>query len=75
MENEIELLSTKIEERFMNLEMKISYLEDFVNQLQEVTVENQKIIENLRTENKILSGKIQDLQDNIEIPNRKPPHY
>lgn len=63
------------EERFMNLEIKIAYLEDFVNQLQEVTVENQKTIENLRTENKILSGKIQDLQDNIDIPNRKPPHY
>lgn len=63
------------EERFMNLEIKIAYLEDFVNQLQEVTVENQKTIENLRTENKILSGKIQDLQDSIDIPNRKPPHY
>lgn len=65
----------EIENRFMALEMKIAFMEDFINQLQEVTVENQKTIENLRTENKILSGKIQDLTDNIEIPNRKPPHY
>ena len=71
----MDIIEMENEERFMNLEIKIAYLEDFVNQLQEVTVENQKTIENLRTENKILSGKIQDLQDNIDIPNRKPPHY
>ena len=50
-------------------------MEDFINKLQEVCVENQKTIEILRQENKILSGRIQDLSDNIEIPNRKPPHY
>jgi len=68
-------MEKETEERFINLEMKLAYMEDFINQIQEVTVENQKTIENLRTENKILSGKIQDLQDNVEIPNRKPPHY
>jgi SlyX protein len=62
-------------ERFIALEMKVAYMEDFINKLQEVCVENQKTIEILRQENKILSGRIQDLSDNIEIPNRKPPHY
>ncbi len=62
-------------ERFIALEMKVAYMEDFINKLQEVCVENQKTIEILRQENKILSGRIQDLSENIEIPNRKPPHY
>ncbi|MBR4631134.1 MAG: SlyX family protein [Treponema sp.] len=65
----------EINDRFVALEMKISYMEDFIGKLQEVAVENQKTIEILRQENKILSGRIQDLSENIEIPNRKPPHY
>ena len=64
-----------IENRFINLEMKLAYMEDFLNKIQEVTVENQKTIEILRQENQILSGRIQDLSENIEIPNRRPPHY
>ncbi|MBR1615058.1 MAG: SlyX family protein [Treponema sp.] len=68
-------MENEINERFIALEMKVAYMEDFINKLQEVCVENQKTIEILRQENKILSGRIQDLSENIEIPNRKPPHY
>ncbi|MBR4373102.1 MAG: SlyX family protein, partial [Treponema sp.] len=46
----------EINDRFVALEMKISYMEDFIGKLQEVAVENQKTIEILRQENKILSG-------------------
>ena len=63
------------EERFIALETKIAYMDDFIARLQEVAVENQKELFILREENKILSGRIQDLSDNIEIPNRRPPHY
>lgn len=65
----------EIDGRFVALEMKIAYMEDFIAKLQEVAVENQRTIEILRQENTILSGRIQDLSENIEIPNRKPPHY
>ncbi len=68
-------MENEINERFIALEMKVAYMEDFIEKLQEVCVENQKTIEILRQENKILSGRIQDLSENIEIPNRKPPHY
>lgn len=63
------------EERFMQLEMKVAYLEDFLNKLQEVAVENTNTIEMLREENRILAGRIKDLTENEEIPNRRPPHY
>lgn len=68
-------MEKEVDQRFINLETKMLYLEDFVSQLQKEVVIQQKLIDVLRAENKILSGKIQDLSENIEIPNRKPPHY
>lgn len=68
-------MDKETEEKFIALETKIAYMDDFIAKLQEVAVENQKEIRILREENQILSGRIQDLSDNIEIPNRRPPHY
>ena len=59
----------------MAVETKLAYLEDFVSKMQEEVVSQQKTIENLRIENKILSDRIQDISENLEIPNRKQPHY
>ena len=64
-------------EKITNLEIKLAYLEDFVNQLQEVAVLQTKDIEKLKAENKLMSEKIRELLENQEgdILNRKPPHY
>ncbi|MBP5437134.1 MAG: SlyX family protein [Treponema sp.] len=64
-------------ERLDKLEIKLSYMEDFIQQLQDVVTSHTQTIEVLRKENKILSGKIRDMSDQLqgEIPNRKPPHY
>lgn len=64
-------------ERLDKLEIKLSYMEDFVQQLQDVVTTHTQTIEVLRKENKILGGKIRDMSDQLqgEIPNRKPPHY
>ncbi len=65
------------EERINQLEIKLAYLEDFVNQLQEVSVQQTYDIEKLKTENKRMPEKIKELIEAAEgdIPNRKPPHY
>ena len=65
------------ENEIIELQTKISYLEDFLMQLQEVTVEHTKTIERLVKDNQILKGKIQEMAEQLEgeIPNRKPPHY
>ncbi|WP_433032534.1 SlyX family protein [Treponema pectinovorum] len=68
-------MQTEIEDRFMNLEIKLAYLNKFVDELQGEVVKQQKEIDFLRQENKILSGRISDLSENMEIPSRKPPHY
>ncbi|MDO4505883.1 MAG: SlyX family protein [Spirochaetales bacterium] len=70
-------MEKETEERIIQLETKLAYLEDFLNQLQAVAVENSATIEKLREENKLMAQKIRDISDQMEgdIPNRKPPHY
>lgn len=63
------------EERFVALETKIAYMEDFIAKLQEEAVSNARQIEVLREENKILVGRYQELAENLDIPSRRPPHY
>ncbi|MBD5426808.1 MAG: SlyX family protein [Treponema sp.] len=63
------------EERFIALETKLAYLEDFVAQLQQEAVANAKQIALLREENKMLAGRCEELAQNIDIPARRPPHY
>lgn len=65
------------EERITQLEIKVSYLEDFMNQVQQVAVEQEKTIELLRKENRLMVEKIHEMVDSLDsdIPNRKPPHY
>lgn len=62
-------------ERMTNIEIKLSYLEDFVAKLQDYILGQNKTISKLEKENLFLKEKIQELIDNEEIPNRKPPHY
>lgn len=72
-----ENINMNTEEEIIKIQTKLSYLEDFVSQLQEVTVEHSKTIEILTNENRMLKSKIQEMFDQLEgeIPNRKPPHY
>ena len=64
-------------DRLTAIEMKLAYMEDFVNQIQSVAVEQAKTIDKLQKEIKLMSDKIREMSDAVEgdIPNRKPPHY
>ena len=64
-------------EEIVKLEIKVSYLEDFVNQIQEVLVNQQEEIRVLNEKVKFLTEKLLEISDAFEgdIPNRKPPHY
>ncbi|MBQ0162127.1 MAG: SlyX family protein [Treponema sp.] len=66
----------EVEDKFIALETKIAYLEEFTSELQNVVVEHTKTIDRLTKANKLMSEKITELIENSEeIPNRKPPHY
>ena len=68
---------SSMEDRFIAIETKMAYLEDFLSQIQGVTVEHARELELLRKENKILAQKVSDMAEQLEgdIPNRRPPHY
>lgn len=68
---------TEIERRLTGLEIKIAYLEDFVQQIQKVAVEQERTIDKLQKENKLILEKMRELSGSLDddIPNRKPPHY
>lgn len=70
-------MDNELQDEIIKLETKLAYMEDFLNQIQEVTVEHTNLIEKLEKENKILSQKVSDMAEQLEgdIPNRKPPHY
>ena len=72
-ENEYE----RMDGRLTAIEMKLTYMEDFIKQLQEVTVSHSEELTRLRDENRLMAAKIRDMSDLLEgdIPNRKPPHY
>ena len=70
-------MEPKTDDRLTAIEMKLAYMEDFVNQIQNVAVEQTKTIDKLQKEIKMMSDKIREMSDAAEgdIPNRKPPHY
>lgn len=70
-------MTTEEESRITALEIKLSYLEDFVNKLQGIAVEQGKVVDTLKAENRVLKGKLEELIEaqEGEIPNRRPPHY
>ena len=70
-------MDKELQDEIIKLPKNTEYMEDFLNQLKEVTVEHTNLIEKLEKENKILSQKVSDMAEQLEgdIPNRKPPHY
>ena len=70
-------MEKETDERLTAVEMKLAYMEDFVNQIQGVAVEQAKTIDKLQKEIKLMSEKIREMSNAVEgdIPNRRPPHY
>ena len=70
-------MEKETDERLTAIEMKLAYMEAFVNQIQNVTGEQAKTSDKLQKEIKMMSDKIRDMSNVMEgdIPNRRPPHY
>ncbi|MGL4981937.1 MAG: SlyX family protein [Treponemataceae bacterium] len=59
----------------MQLETKLSYLEDFVSNLESVVLEQSSLIKKLQSENTLIRSKIDELLSYEEPLNKPPPHY
>ena len=56
-------MEKETDERITAIEMKFAYMEDFVNQIQNVAVEQAKTIDKLLKEIKLMSDKIREMSD------------
>ncbi|MDP1871273.1 MAG: SlyX family protein [Gallionella sp.] len=66
------------EERFVNIETKISYQEDLVEELNKIIYQQQQKLSQLEAICASLTGHIQSLNEagNInKTANERPPHY
>ena len=65
-----------MEGRLERIEVKLAYLEDFLNRLQAEVVERNLILDRLAAEQSAVREKVLSMaQEMEEIPNRRPPHY
>ncbi len=64
-------------ERVEKIEVKLSYLEEMVSQLNVVVVSQQKEMNDLNRQMEALRKKVREIQDGEggDIPSRRPPHY
>lgn len=62
--------------RLERIEMKLAYLEDFLDRLQAEVVERNVLLDRLSAEQGAVREKITTMAQELEeIPNRRPPHY
>ncbi|MDD5722849.1 MAG: SlyX family protein [Syntrophales bacterium] len=67
-----------IENRLVDIEMKLSYQEETIRELNGVVCEQQKRIDHLESVYKLFASRVKDLSDAIggKPPiDEKPPHY
>lgn len=63
------------EESLVKIETRIAFLEDFLMKIQEVSVQQGKELDALKAENRKIQSKIQEMLENEELLDQRPPHY
>ncbi|MEI6315076.1 MAG: SlyX family protein [Syntrophus sp. (in: bacteria)] len=67
-----------IEDRLVDIEIKLSYQEETIRELNIVVCRQQKQIDQLEAIYKVFASRFKDLSENIggkTLLNEKPPHY
>lgn len=65
-------MDKETDNRFAAVETKIAYLEDYIDQLQQVSVAQTKQMDILRQMIQSLSERVEEVQ---AVPIKRPPHY
>ncbi|MDR2631728.1 MAG: SlyX family protein [Spirochaetaceae bacterium] len=65
-----------LEPRIEKIEIKLAFLEDFLNRLQEEMLDRNTLIDKLSAEHGAMKDRLSQLSRELEeIPGQKPPHY
>ena len=59
-------MEKETDDRLTAIEVKLAYMEDFVNQIQNVAVEQAKTIDKLQKEIKLMSDRIREMSNTME---------
>ena len=62
------------EQRLIKIETDLAYMQDTVNQLNEIVSAQQAAITKLEKQNEALNKRIEEM-DTEARPSQKPPHY
>jgi len=64
------------EKRIVDLEIRVTHLENYLNQLNEIVLENGNILKSIKKEQGILKEQMNDVSSQLPGPEaKKPPHY
>lgn len=64
------------EERFDALEIRMTYLENYLNQLNDIVLENGRLMEVLKKDQTSLRQQMEDVTNEMPDPEAtRPPHY
>ncbi len=64
------------DERIRELEIRMTHLEDFINQLNRIVLKNGKVIDSLKIEQTSFKQQLNELSEQMPGPgSEKPPHY
>jgi uncharacterized coiled-coil protein SlyX len=66
---------SRLEERFVRLEIKAAYLEKLTSDLNEVVIAQGQLIDELRARLERVERQQRAGEDDEAIPHEKPPHY
>lgn len=64
----------EIDEKIIKLETDLVYLQDAVQQLNDIVAQQQALVTRLEKQNEFLAKRVEEL-DTEARPNRRPPHY
>jgi SlyX protein len=65
-----------LEPRLEKIEIKLAFLEDFLNRLQEEVTGRNALLDKFSTEHEAMKDRLRQLAQEMEyIPSQKPPHY
>jgi len=69
-------LQWSMENRLINVETKLAYLEDMVQTLNELIITQGQAIRVLQSNKEQLEAKISEIAEmSSDVPQRRPPHY
>ena len=64
------------EERISELEIRMTHLEDFINQLNRIVLDNGKAIDALKKEQSSLKQQLTEINEQMPTSqDERPPHY